>query len=65
LAEPEGSPIFVGHYWFEGPQRLDSPRVACLDYSAARSGPLVCYRWQGEQELREEHFVAAGAAESQ
>jgi hypothetical protein len=62
FASPEGAPVFVGHYWFAGPQRLDSTRVACVDYSAAKDGnPLVAYRWQGEPELTAEHFVSAGA----
>ena len=56
----EGSPVFIGHYWMTGHPGLQSPRVACVDYSAAKGGPLVAYRWDGEQELDERHFVAAG-----
>jgi hypothetical protein len=37
-----------------------SPKVACLDYSAAKSGPLVAYRWMGEEEIQSENFVQAG-----
>jgi hypothetical protein len=54
-----GSPIFVGHYWLEGRQQLDSNHVACVDYSAAGDGPLVCYRWQGETALTARHFVTS------
>ncbi|AMO23247.1 metallophosphoesterase [Ramlibacter solisilvae] len=62
LAAIDGAPVFVGHYWFDGPQRLDSTRLACVDYSAAKEGqPLVAYRWQGEPELTDKHFVSAGA----
>jgi hypothetical protein len=39
---------------------LESPKVACLDWSAAAKGPLVAYRWDGEVELSNEKFVAAG-----
>ena len=56
----EGTPVFIGHYWMSGPQRLQTPRLACLDYSAARDGPLVAYRWDGEAELDPKNFVAAG-----
>jgi hypothetical protein len=53
-----GSPVFVGHYWMEGAPRLESTRVTCVDYSAAREGfPLVCYRWQGEADLTTAHFI--------
>jgi Calcineurin-like phosphoesterase len=60
LAEVTGPPIFFGHYWFSGSPVLESPKVACLDWSAAAKGPLVAYRWDGEVELSNEKFVAAG-----
>lgn len=47
----EGAPIFVGHHWFSGHPKIESPKLACLDWSAARDGPLVAYRWDGEDEL--------------
>ena len=52
-------PIFVGHYWMRGdvPRRL-APNVACLDWSVARGGPLVAYRFDGEAEIDEGRFVA-------
>lgn len=56
----EGAPVFVGHYWMSGRPGLQSAKVACVDYSAAKDGPLVAYRWDGEQELDSRHFVAAG-----
>ncbi len=56
----DGSPVFIGHYWMTGHPGLQSPKVACVDYSAAKGGPLVAYRWDGEQELDARHFVAAG-----
>jgi hypothetical protein len=30
--------------------------VACLDYSVAKGGNLVAYRWSGEKELTEKNF---------
>ena len=53
-------PLVVGHYWFTGAPVPLTPWVACVDYSVARAGPLVAYRWSGETELHPEHFVAVG-----
>lgn len=55
-----GTPVFVGHYWLTGTPAPQTPRVACLDYSAAKDGPLVAYRWDGEAILEQRRFVAAG-----
>lgn len=55
----EGSPIFVGHHWFTGHPKIESPKLACLDWSAAKEGPLVAYRWDGEEELRNDNLVWA------
>lgn len=52
-------PVFNGHYWMTGEPQLLAPRVACVDYSAGRGGPLVAYRWRGEQDLDSHHFVSA------
>jgi hypothetical protein len=53
----QGSPIFLGHYWFSGEVRVESSKVAVLDWGAAHHGPLVAYRWDGEQHLSDEKFV--------
>ena len=51
-------PVFIGHYWLDdSTPAILSSYVACLDYSVARGGYLAAYRWQGERELRNEHFV--------
>ena len=55
-----GAPVFVGHYWLKGVPKLQSPTVACLDYSAAHDGPMVAYRWNGESKLDPGSFVVAG-----
>ncbi len=52
------APVFVGHYWLEEKKpAILSPKVACLDYSVARGGFLVAYRWEGEEILVNDHFV--------
>ena len=53
-------PVFVGHYWMRGerPSRL-ARNVACLDWSVARGGPLVAYRFDGESEIDDSKFVTA------
>lgn len=58
----EGSPIFVGHHWFNGHPMIESPKLACLDWSAAANGPLVAYRWDGEAELSNDKLVWIPAA---
>ena len=55
-----GSPIFVGHYLMTGTPGIQTDKVACLDYSAAKHGPLVAYRWDGEQLLDNRNFILAG-----
>lgn len=52
-------PLFFGHYWLSGTPQVISPRICCVDYSAARADqPLVAYQWNGEQELTNTHFVS-------
>ncbi len=51
------TPVFVGHYWFTGTPQPLTENIACLDYSVALGGHLVCYRWDGEQILRQSKFV--------
>lgn len=53
-------PVFLGHYWMEGTPEPLAPNIACLDYSVARpGGKLVAYRWDGEQALAHDKFIAA------
>ncbi len=51
-------PCFVGHYWLRGAPAPLSDNVACLDYSVAKGGHLVAYRFDGERVLSAEKFVA-------
>jgi Calcineurin-like phosphoesterase len=52
----DGAPVVVGHYWRTGPPAVISANVACVDYSAANEGPLVAYRWDGEEKLQSVKF---------
>jgi len=52
-----GPPVLFGHYWFTGKPEVISPRFACLDYSVAKDGPLVAYRWDGEEALSSEKLT--------
>lgn len=60
IPEPD-RPTFIGHYWFDPAWPLEpaAPRVACVDFSAAKGGPLVAYRFDGEDVLSAANFVAA------
>lgn len=55
---PEEKPVFFGHYWLRGAPSLYRGNVCCLDYSVAKGGELVAYRFEGEGELREELLVS-------
>lgn len=37
----DAPPVFLGHYWLDGPPAPLAPNVACLDYSVARGGSLT------------------------
>ncbi|HET8929357.1 MAG TPA: metallophosphoesterase [Acidimicrobiales bacterium] len=60
IQEPNSAtPVLYGHYWRSGPEpRIDNPRAACLDWSVAKDGPLVAYRWSGERDLTDTNLVA-------
>lgn len=52
-------PVLYGHYWRSGARpTIDHPRAACLDWSIAKGGKLVAYRWSGEPELTDKNLVA-------
>ena len=60
IPEPD-RPTFIGHYWLSTkvPMAPRSRRVACVDYSAGKGGPMVAYRFDGETELSADKFVSA------
>jgi hypothetical protein len=57
-------PIFVGHYWMNGTPGPLSDSVVCVDYSVAKGGKLVAYRWDGETTTNaaQFHWVDARSA---
>ena len=61
LYESSAKPCFIGHYWLNGDPAPLTNNVACLDYSVAKRGKLVAYRWDGESELTQAKFTFVGA----
>ncbi|TVT38538.1 hypothetical protein FNT36_20360 [Hymenobacter setariae] len=53
----DDTPVFFGHYWLRGTPQLLQPHAVCLDYSVAKGGQLVGYRWDGEQVLSADKLV--------
>lgn len=50
-------PLFIGHYWLKGKPEKLADNVTCLDYSVARDGKLMAYRFDGEAILNNDKFV--------
>ena len=53
-------PLFYGHYWREWEpvhRQAWTTYTACVDFSAARDGTLVGYRWNGEPEIHSENYI--------
>jgi len=50
-------PVFLGHYWMQGKPLPLANNIACLDYSVAKAGKLVAYRWSGEQKINPDNYV--------
>lgn len=51
-------PVFFGHYWIEDESpTIQASNAVCLDYSVAKGGSLVAYRWSGESTLHDSNFV--------
>jgi hypothetical protein len=58
-------PVFFGHYWLKDAEpMLQSPTVCCLDYSVAKKGKLVAYRWSGEEVLDKQNFNTCRVTEN-
>lgn len=54
---PQNAPVFFGHYWLRGELEIQQSNVLCLDYSIAKEGKLVAYRFNGEKTLAKENMV--------
>ncbi len=50
-------PVFFGHYWLKGTPDLYRHNVCCLDFSVAKEGHLVAYRFDGEKALEPKKLV--------
>ena len=51
-------PVFIGHYWLSQEQpTLRSQSVCCTDFSVAKGGKLVAYRWEKGEILSDDNFV--------
>ena len=53
-------PVIFGHYWWTAERGITSDRALCIDFSIAKEGELVAYRWDGETTLSEARIVRAG-----
>lgn len=54
----DAPPVFFGHYWLEDNfPSIQNSNAVCLDYSVAKGGSLVAYRWSGESTLHQDNFV--------
>ncbi len=60
IRDTDPRPVVFGHYWLPGEPVLLSSKRACLDFSVAAGGPLVAYRWDGEDVLTPDNLVAVG-----
>ncbi len=55
----DAPPVFFGHYWLDDSYPvIQAANVICLDYSIAKGGSLVAYRWNGEEQINDRHFVS-------
>ncbi len=59
LGNDSGVPTFLGHYWMTGTPCVQNPTIAVLDFGAGKVGPLVAYRWSGEDRLLNDNIVFA------
>ena len=50
-------PVFFGHYWLNHNPQITSNNSCCVDFSIAKGGNLVAYRWDGEQKLSNDKLV--------
>lgn len=49
--------VFFGHYWRKGEPVFYRNNICCLDYSVAKGGFLVAYRFNGENKLDSNNLV--------
>lgn len=50
-------PVFFGHYWLKDEEpSIIASNIVCLDYSVAREGSLVAYRWNSFEKISNKNF---------
>jgi predicted MPP superfamily phosphohydrolase len=49
--------VFFGHYWLKGDPSIYRENICCLDYSVAKGGNLVAYRFNEETVLNSENLI--------
>ncbi|MBM3186050.1 MAG: metallophosphoesterase [Bacteroidetes bacterium] len=49
--------VFFGHYWLKEEPIILKGNACCLDYSVAKGGKLVAYRYDGESVLSNEKLI--------
>ena len=49
--------VFFGHYWLKGEPSIYRNNICCLDYSVAKGGKLVAYRFNGETQLDKKNLI--------
>lgn len=50
-------PVFFGHYWLNGKPAIQKDNICCLDYSVAKKGNLVAYRFSNEKVLTNKNLI--------
>ena len=58
LVYTDAVPVLFGHYWNTGTPKVLTPTAACIDFSVAKHGQLIAYRWNGEATLMDDRLVA-------
>ena len=49
--------VFFGHYWLKGTPSINKSNVCCIDYSVAKEGKLVAYRFNNESKLENKNLI--------
>lgn len=50
--------VFFGHYWLKGEPAPFRDNIFCLDYSVAKGGKLVAYRFGDENSVIKDGFIS-------
>jgi hypothetical protein len=54
---PNDKKVFFGHYWLKGEPTLYKDNICCLDYSVAKGGKLIAYRYDEESILENAKII--------